>query len=64
MKKKLNAKLTLNRETLRQLSNRENAQVKGQGTRFCTGSDGCETIGAQCNTPACETVWSCDTCTC
>jgi hypothetical protein len=64
MKKKLMGKLSLNRETLRQLSNRENAQVAGQGTALCTtgGSnptDGCGSIGAQCNTPACETVVNC-----
>lgn len=64
MKKKLMAKLSLNRETLRQLSNRETAHVRGQGTVACTtgGStptDACETFGAVCNTPACETVVNC-----
>ena len=65
MKKKLMGKLSLNRETLRQLSNRENAHVHGQGpTALCTtgGStptEGCGTVGAGCNTPACETVNNC-----
>jgi len=63
MKKKI-AKLSLNRETLRALSNFQNTQVNGGATALCTtgGStptDGCGTVGAGCNTPACETVVNC-----
>ncbi len=63
MKKKLNGKLSLSRETLRTLDNRNMAGVQGGATVWCTtgGStvtDTCET----CVGPSCRMACPSDAC--
>jgi len=56
MKKKLNERLSLSKETLRNLSEREMEGVVGGLTRLCTATD-----GAGC-TDTCPSCNSCPTC--
>ncbi|MFN7962459.1 MAG: class I lanthipeptide [Thermoanaerobaculia bacterium] len=56
MKKLLTQKLTVNKETLRNLSDRELADAVGGGSRFCSGTSSscsydtcvCPTLASNC----------------